>query len=189
MKILSEIKKVYHGTTTRWAKSIENGINLNKNRNPVDFGKGFYTTTNYKQAEKWAIDKASKINKNSSIRPLILEYEVNLSELKELKGKVFYEVDDNWGRFIRRNRTDKSFTHAYDYVYGNVADNNIIQLLNEILIDEKSISNQEFIERIKPGEKYININDQISFNTERAIKCLRLVKGVILYDFEQRRKK
>ena len=42
--------KLYHGSTVT-VKSP----NIQKGRKATDFGKGFYTTTNFEQAKKWAI--------------------------------------------------------------------------------------------------------------------------------------
>lgn len=44
--------KLYHGSTVT-VKSP----NIQKGRKATDFGKGFYTTTNFEQAKKWAILK------------------------------------------------------------------------------------------------------------------------------------
>lgn len=40
---------LYHGTGIRFAE-----IRLSKSKDKRDFGKGFYTTTIFEQAEKWA---------------------------------------------------------------------------------------------------------------------------------------
>lgn len=44
--------KLYHGSTVT-VKSP----NIQKGRKATDFGKGFYTTTNFEQAKKWAHSK------------------------------------------------------------------------------------------------------------------------------------
>jgi hypothetical protein len=47
--------KLYHGSTI----IIEKPIILDSQR-LLDFGKGFYTTTNKEQAERWALIKAKR---------------------------------------------------------------------------------------------------------------------------------
>ena len=47
--------KLYHGSTVT-VKSP----NIQKGRKATDFGKGFYTTTNFEQAKKWAILKRNR---------------------------------------------------------------------------------------------------------------------------------
>ena len=41
--------KLYHGSTT-----VVRHPNIKRGRKKTDFGKGFYTTTNFEQAAKWA---------------------------------------------------------------------------------------------------------------------------------------
>lgn len=43
------VKKLYHGSTT-----IVRHPNIKRGRKKTDFGKGFYTTTYFEQAAKWA---------------------------------------------------------------------------------------------------------------------------------------
>ena len=47
--------KLYHGSTV-----TVKCPNIQKSRKATDFGKGFYTTTNFEQAEKWAILKRNR---------------------------------------------------------------------------------------------------------------------------------
>ncbi|WP_252224116.1 DUF3990 domain-containing protein [Clostridium sp. ZBS2] len=51
--------KLYHGIYTYFEK-----IDLNNSLDKRDFGMGFYTTTNFKQATKWAL----KIGKRNRTR-------------------------------------------------------------------------------------------------------------------------
>ena len=48
------IKKLYHGTKVYFDEP-----DLKKAKNRKDFGKGFYLTTNYDQAMRWEIGRAS----------------------------------------------------------------------------------------------------------------------------------
>jgi hypothetical protein len=57
---------------------------LQHSRANVDFGRGFYTTTIYEQAEKWG----SKFIKNGNCG-VISEYELAEAELCRLKVKKF----------------------------------------------------------------------------------------------------
>jgi len=49
--------KVYHGST----EIVEYPLILDTQR-LLDFGKGFYTTTNQEQAEKWALIKQKRVD-------------------------------------------------------------------------------------------------------------------------------
>lgn len=45
---------LYHGTLDSFVASILQEIDLNRCKHLRDFGRGFYTTTNLRQAERWA---------------------------------------------------------------------------------------------------------------------------------------
>ena len=60
--------KLYHGSTVT-VKSP----NIQKGRKATDFGKGFYTTTNFEQAKKWAILKR---NREHGKKAVVSVYEV-----------------------------------------------------------------------------------------------------------------
>ena len=44
--------RLFHGSTVTVKRP-----NIQKGRKATDFGKGFYTTTNFEQAKKWALLK------------------------------------------------------------------------------------------------------------------------------------
>lgn len=54
--------QVYHGTISIHKESLKNGIDINRGFDSVDFGKGFYTTTNYQQAKLFAEINAKRYN-------------------------------------------------------------------------------------------------------------------------------
>lgn len=60
--------KLYHGSTV-----IVKHPSVQKGRKATDFGKGFYTTTNLEQAQKWALLKK---NREQSEKAVVSVYEV-----------------------------------------------------------------------------------------------------------------
>lgn len=54
--------KVYHGTISTYKDSLYSGIDINRCNDFVDFGRGFYTTTNYEQAKSFCIRNTKKNN-------------------------------------------------------------------------------------------------------------------------------
>ena len=60
--------KLYHGSTV-----IVKSPNIQRGRKATDFGKGFYTTTNFEQAKKWAILKQ---NREQSKKAVVSIYEI-----------------------------------------------------------------------------------------------------------------
>lgn len=60
--------RLFHGSTVTVKRP-----NIQKGRKATDFGKGFYTTTNFEQAKKWALLKK---NREQSEKAIVSVYEV-----------------------------------------------------------------------------------------------------------------
>ena len=73
---------VYHGSLD----IVEKPDVLHSYR-PLDFGKGFYVTTNLKQAEQWAIRKRLIVGKG---KPIINTYQMS-EQWGDLRVKTFDE--------------------------------------------------------------------------------------------------
>lgn len=58
--------KLYHGSTV-----IVKSPNIQRGRKATDFGKGFYTTTNFEQAKKWAILKQNREQSKKQLFPFM----------------------------------------------------------------------------------------------------------------------
>ena len=57
--------------------------------NKTDFGKGFYTTTDYDQAVKWTFVKKSRINSDKLIFRYVNEFEYNEDNIHYLQELIF----------------------------------------------------------------------------------------------------
>ena len=165
---------VYHGTSELYKESLENGVNLSYSKNNLDFGKGFYTTSNYNQAVIFA-NKRAEFSGN---KPLVITYEVNKEIMYQLALNClfFKNTDEQWYEFIFNNRVKNeniiSEFHnkncLYDIVYGSVADG-AIGLLTRKARDKK-VDFQEFVKSVKPYNDY----NQLSFHTNDSLKALML---------------
>ncbi|NUK29220.1 DUF3990 domain-containing protein [Parageobacillus sp. VR-IP] len=179
---VNDVCTVYHGTNLFAAKIIRDiGIRLDAQRDLTDFGKGFYVTLNLQQAKSWAqiramhpqispeildqlnISKSQYFNHPDTKIPAYLAYELNLKELRQLKGKEFplpHEPEwphhqRSWERFVKECRAGKK--HHYDYVYGPVGGSH--------LTDPDKI-------------KVSYTKDQLSLNSMKATRCLSKLKIV-----------
>lgn len=132
---------------------------------PKDFGFGFYTTTNFEQAKKWALRKTENGG------PAIVNcYEFSPSDaLREL---AFDDMTDAWLDFIAARRRKNAEPHEYDIVSGPMADDTIWDYVNDFLSGE--ISREAFFALCK--FKYPT--QQTSFHTERALQALRFVQAL-----------
>lgn len=95
---------VYHGTISTCAENIlNNGINLSKGKQNVDFGQGFYTTPIKSFAISTAKNKTEKTNLAYGYefcKPTVLSFELDLKKTKTLKILQFNKCDIKWAQFI-----------------------------------------------------------------------------------------
>ncbi|NFD70540.1 DUF3990 domain-containing protein [Clostridium botulinum] len=143
--------KLYHATSGEGANSIKvNGVDLNHGTRNMDFGRGFYTTTDLEQAKNW-IDHKFKGNGE------VLEFNIPKSEFDALNNKVFTSADAEWENFVRNSR--KGMTNSYDTISGPML-RNPIKKFYEGLVSAKSSG------------------QQTAFNTQNAIDLLnKYMKG------------
>ncbi len=108
---------LYHGTNKPFDQ-----IDLSKSKPNKDFGKGFYLTSDKRQA----IDMAkAKIDQQGEGEVFIYAFELDASLLSsgELKVKSFDTYTEEWALFILANRNNsmKDPIHDYDIVIGPIA--------------------------------------------------------------------
>lgn len=179
----------YHGTHNFNTHGImESGIDLTRSRPLLDFGPGFYLTSNFKQAVKQARKVTDIYNdfddqkfqdtekKQEYAQGSVITYTINLEELSKTNRAVFSETDMDWALFILGNRLKKNNSYKihnkdqrFDCVYGPLADGYDIPIL---LSDFKKgrINEGQFLMRISRYE--FPHNNQLSIHTERALSCL-----------------
>lgn len=172
---------------------MENDIDLTQSNPRLDFGPGFYMTTNYEQAVKQAERKAGWYNdeqdedyEKTGRKPeyaagTIMTYDIDLEALSHCRvPHIFEDTNTDWAVFILGNRTKKPEKFDYpfhnrdkyfDFVYGPLADGRHIPRLISHLEKDK-IDMPEFLRQISRYE-FPNHN-QLSVHTETAVSCLNL---------------
>jgi hypothetical protein len=127
----------------------------------LDFGEGFYATSSYEQAQRWA-DRV-RLRKKSE-RQIISIYEFDLDKAtKNLKIIRFTSPSPEWLRFITACRSGRETGNEYDIAIGPVANDNVYATIQ--LYETGLLSEAETILRLKVEKIY----DQILFHTERAL--------------------
>ena len=139
---------------------------LQNSREKVDFGKGFYTTPIYEQAEQWA-KRFRKQNKKG----IVSEYFFDESSLSDVKVLTFESYSEEWLDFILQSRTCKDTTD-YDIVIGGVANDRVFNTLE--LYFDGLIDKTKAIEQLV----YEKANLQITFRTEKALSKLVFERSV-----------
>lgn len=156
--------KLYHGSNLE----IKNPQILESDRK-LDFGTGFYLTSSYEQAEKWAILTAKRRGEGSPIIS-VFEYEDNKSS--ELNILKFENADIEWLRFVSGNRNNQSTKNDYDIIIGPVANDKTMPVIS--LYFTGVYSEEDTIKRLLPQK----LQDQFVFKTEKSLKQLNYVETI-----------
>jgi len=159
------LMNLFHGSTVE-VKSPR--IIAHKNRG-LDFGHGFYTTTNKQQAVDFT---KSVMRRTGAMTRKVSVYEFDSNNAKsELDILQFAEPSLEWLEFVRQNRFSTYKGKIYDLVIGPVANDDVFPTL------------QAYLEGIIPAEATIaglkvkKLYNQYCFLTERALTFLKFIKS------------
>ncbi len=154
---------LYHGSYLEIKKP-----DIKYSRDKVDFGKGFYLTPLYEQAEKWC---ARFLREGKTA--VISEYELKEEAFKKCKVLQFESYSEEWLDFILACRSGKD-TSDFEIVTGGIANDkvfNTVELYFDGLIDKV-----EAIKRLK----YEKPNHQICLRTQEIIDDFLIFKRSIV---------
>ena len=148
---------LYHGGT-----EIVEKPRILESARMLDFGKGFYTTTNREQAVRWA-QKVAVRRKIDAKFISVYEFDLDAAE-KELTILRFDQPDAAWLDFVSTCRSGKRADKEYDLVFGPVADDNVYATLQ--LYELGILDKEETLKRLKIESLF----NQILFHTEKALE-------------------
>ncbi len=153
---------LYHGSIYRVEKpEIRNsGTNL-------DFGIGFYTTTSYEQAERWA---KIKMRRNNVSIGYVSIYELDFEEAKaSLLIESFETADEKWLEFVVNNRKGNMICENKDIHIGPVADDNVYQSIR--LFETGAYDAEYTVKKLKTELSH----DQWTLHTQKALQYLKFI--------------
>lgn len=134
---------LYHGSL-----EIVREPEIREPNRTLDYGKGFYLTSSYSQAEKWVRSKL----KGNLTHGFVNVYEYNSSLEASLMVLDFPTASDEWVDFVMANRTNKDYSHNYDIVKGPVANDNVYAAFavyeSGLLSKEQLILNSKLIDSL-----------------------------------------
>lgn len=135
----------------------------------LDFGIGFYTTTSYDQAERWAKIKMRRTNADVGY---VSVYELDIDAArKELDIDEFKNADENWLKFVVNNRNGAAFNIIKDIHIGPVADDNIYQTIR--LFETGAFDAEYTVKKLKTEV----LQDQWALHTKKALSFLKFVEA------------
>lgn len=156
--------KLYHGSNV----TVKEPQILASDRK-LDFGTGFYVTSDFAQAERWAVLTTER---RAQGKPIVSVFETDESVFSALNVLRFKNADADWLRFVSANRKGQPVANDFDVVIGAVANDKtmpVISLYFAGVYDE-----QEALKRLLPQK----LKDQYAFKTEKALRVLRFVEEV-----------
>lgn len=151
---------LYHGST-----DLVDKPEIRKSTVYLDFGVGFYTTTSFEQATRWAKIKMRRKNVDLGY-VAVYEFDIEKAE-KEFIIKRFDKADEEWLSFVVNNRKGNFIDCKTDMHIGPVADDNVYQsirlfetgaydaeytvkkLKTEVLHDQWTLHSNEILEYLK----------------------------------------
>lgn len=154
---------LYHGSNVTVEKP-----NIIQSERTLDFGTGFYLTTDFEQAKRWAILTTSRKKEGiPTVNVFEIEDKVNLKVLK------FNGPDKEWLEFVTNNRKNKNYKNDYDLIIGPVANDNTMPVIN--LYVNGIYNEKEALKRLLPQK----LKDQVVFKNTKALKYLNFKEKII----------
>jgi hypothetical protein len=162
---------IYHGSDI----AVPEPKILSANR-LLDFGEGFYTTSSYEQACRWA--RIVKINRKSK-HQIVSVYDFDIDKADEnLQIIRFTTADHDWLRFVSACRSGKESGFEYDLAMGPVANDNVYATIQ--LFETGLLSEDETIIRLKVEKIY----DQILFYIRKSLEYCNYIKHEVIQETE-----
>ena len=156
--------KLYHGSNI----IVDNPKIIESDRT-LDFGKGFYLTTDFEQAKRWATITASRRHNG---KPIVSVYEIQQQDLNKLSVLEFDRANEEWLDFVTKNRKNEYVPEQWDIVIGPVANDNTMPVISIYL--DGTITKQMAINLLLPQK----LKDQYTFKNEKALQYLKFMEGI-----------
>lgn len=156
---------VYHGSNV-----IVSEPKLIQQNRFLDFGFGFYTTTNKTQAIGFA-DKVTKRRKEGGKAVSIYEFD----EEKAFTGCSvlhFESANEAWLDFVSENRSGNYKGEAYDFIFGPVANDDVYTTFT--LYTAGVLTKEQTLEALKIKKLY----NQLVLTSEKALSYLKFIGTV-----------
>ena len=150
---------VYHGSSV----SVRQPDILHSYR-ALDFGKGFYLTSDFEQAKKWSILTTER---RKSGKALISVFEINDKDIDKLNLLKFESANKEWLEFVAKNRKNKIIEENFDLIIGPVANDNTMPTITLYLRGD--YDTDDAIKRLLTQR----LKDQFVFKTEKSLTYLR----------------
>lgn len=155
--------KLYHGSNIE----VTHPKILTSDRK-LDFGSGFYLTSSYEQASRWA---KLTTQRRESGEETISVFEFDESKTTDLKILQFKNADREWLEYVTSNRKNLEIKdNDYDIIIGPVANDKTMPVISLYFSGIYNI--EETIKRLLTQK----LHDQYTFKTDTALKSLKFLE-------------
>lgn len=151
---------LYHGSNT----IVEKPKLVEQNRF-LDFGYGFYTTTNESQAENFS----KKVVVRRGGKPIMNVYEFDDNAQTDLFIKRFSAPDEDWLDFVSAHRNGSYDGIKYDVIIGAVANDDVYRTLQ--VYSSGLLTKAQALEALKVKKLF----NQYVFATEKSLGFLKFL--------------
>jgi hypothetical protein len=156
---------IYHGSNV-----IVEQPKLLQSERMLDFGTGFYITSNKDQALRWAARVAERSGTKEQILSVYtFDFETAKQELSIIH---FDEPNNEWLDFVCTNRSGRELTQQYDIALGPVADDNVFATV--ILYEQGLLNKEAAISSLKVQKLY----NQILFHTQKSLDYCQYMEHI-----------
>ena len=153
---------LYHGSNM-----VVNEPKLIEQNRYLDFGYGFYTTTNKDQAENFA----QKVVVRRGGKAIVNVYEIDEDAAASLNIKRFNAPDEEWLDFVSAHRNGDYVGESYDLIIGAVANDDVYRTLQ--VYSTGLLTKEQAIEALKIKKLF----NQYVFATNEALAYLKFVEA------------
>lgn len=156
---------LYHGSNV-----IVDRPKLIQQNRYLDFGFGFYTTTNKNQA----ISFANKVAKRRETGQNVVNiYKIDeAAAFSECSIPHFVEANEAWLDFVSDNRSGNYEGESYDFIFGPVANDDVYRIFT--LYTAGVLTKEQTLEQLKIKKLY----SQLVLTSEKALSYLHFVGTV-----------
>ena len=138
----------------------------------LDFGAGFYLTTNEIQARTFS---EIIVSRRQTGIPTVSIYEIDEAAAREtLNIAQFPEPNAEWLEFVRDNRLQTYSGKEYDIIIGPVANDRVYPTILALVIGQFTV--EAALVALKPFKLY----DQYCFASKKALSFLKFVNSEVV---------
>ena len=157
---------LYHGSNLE-IKSPS----LRYSRSSLDFGAGFYTTTDFDQAKRWA-ERVVRLRRTGI--PTISVFETNPDQWDHLSILRFDAADAAWLDLVVKYRAGQKVTDEFDVITGPVANDRTVDVINQYIAGFYPVD--VALRLLLP----MKLKDQWTLKTEAAISSIHWKETILL---------